>query len=158
VSITLRRVCAMTAGLAALAGAGAACAQGDVCHGAPTANRLLIQIEGVKSSQGQIAVSIYDSKAGFLKREMVNTYDPAKVGVTTVCVSLPHPGEYAVVAYHDANANRDLDQGLLGIPKEGYGFSNNVRPVLSAPSFAAAGFNAGPGDTNVAIQLHYPAF
>jgi uncharacterized protein (DUF2141 family) len=158
VPIRLQRVSALTAGLVALAAAGAASAQGDVCHGAPTANRLLIQVEGVKSSAGQVAVSIYDSKVGFLKRELVNTYDPARPGVTTVCVSLPHAGEYAVVAYHDANSNRDLDQGLLGIPKEGYGFSNNVRPVLSAPSFAAAKFNAGPGDTNVAIQLHYPGF
>src|SRR5206468_574223 len=109
-----------------------------------------------RRSSPQIAVSVYDDKANFLKHELVNTYDAARPGVTTVCVSLPHPGDYAIVAYHDANANRDLDQGMLGIPKEGYGFSNDVRPVFSAPSFAAARFAAGPGDTNVAVHLRYP--
>lgn len=150
------RIGAFAAGLLALAAASGVHAQGDVCHGPPTSTRLLIQIDGVKSSKGQIAVTIYgDDKTKFLKQELLNTYDAAKPGVTTVCISLPHPGRYALVAYHDANSNKDLDVGLLG-PREGYAFSNNVRPVLSAPSFGAASFVVAPGDTNVTLNLHYP--
>ena len=36
------------------------------------------------------------------------------------------PGKYAVSVLHDANKNKDLDKNKLGIPKEGFGFSNNV--------------------------------
>ena len=48
-----------------------------------------------------------------------------------------------------------LNLGPLG-PKEGYGFSNNVRPFLSAPPLRSALFDVGLGDTHVTIRLHYP--
>jgi uncharacterized protein (DUF2141 family) len=57
--------------------------------------------------------------------------------------------------FQDANANGDLDLGPLG-PKEGYGFSNNVRPILSAPSLQSALVSVGPGDTRISIRLRYP--
>jgi uncharacterized protein (DUF2141 family) len=57
--------------------------------------------------------------------------------------------------FHDANADGDLNMTPFG-PREGYGFSNNVRPFLMAPTLGSALFAAGPGDTHVTIRLHYP--
>jgi uncharacterized protein (DUF2141 family) len=57
--------------------------------------------------------------------------------------------------FHDANADGELNVGAFG-PKEGYGFSNNVRPFLTAPSLASALFPVAAGDTRVTIRLHYP--
>ena len=37
--------------------------------------------------------------------------------------------DYTVVVYHDENGNEEFDKNFLGIPKESYGFSNNVRQV-----------------------------
>jgi uncharacterized protein (DUF2141 family) len=59
------------------------------------------------------------------------------------------------VMFQDANSNGDLDLGPFG-PREGYGFSNNVRPFLSAPSLASALFAVGAGDTRISIRLRYP--
>ena len=131
-------------------------AQGDLCHGPPGESRLIIAVEGVKSNRGQVAITLYgNDKKKFLHEELQTYFDPAHPGVTNVCVSLPHPGTYAVVAYHDANSNKTLDVGLLG-PREGYAFSNNVRPVLSAPSFNSVKVQAGPGDTILRMRLRYP--
>lgn len=47
------------------------------------------------------------------------------------------PGRYAIKLYHDANGNGELDSNLLGMPVEGYGFSNNAGR-FGAPSFAKA--------------------
>lgn len=155
ISATLRAVL-IAAGLVALAAPTVSSAQDNLCHGPPGVARLRISVEGVRSSQGQVAVTLYgDDKRKFLHEELSTYFDPAKLGITTVCLSLPHPGAYAVVAYHDANNNRDLDVGLLG-PREGYAFSNNVRPVLSAPSFDSAKIEAGPGDTILRLRLRYP--
>jgi uncharacterized protein (DUF2141 family) len=49
-------------------------------------------------------------------------------------VELPE-GTYAVAVYQDLNQNAQLDSNVFGIPTEPYGFSNNVRPKLRAPSF-----------------------
>ena len=150
---------ALGVSLAMLAAAPSA-AMAEVCHGVPGGVRLLLKVLGVRSDRGQIAVTVYgDNKQTFLKTagEVQNAYDPAKPGEAQICLLLPHAGHYAFVVYHDANANKDLDTGMLGIPREGYAFSNNVRPVLSAPSYDSAKIDvAANGATTAEVRLRYP--
>lgn len=49
-------------------------------------------------------------------------------------------GKYAVSVMNDQNDNKILDKNLLGIPKEEWGVSNNIRPTLRAPKFEEAVF------------------
>ena len=56
---------------------------------------------------------------------------------------------------HDANMNGKLDTNLLGIPTEGYGFSNDARGLLGAPSFSAAGFQYDGRNLDLTMSLHY---
>ena len=65
------------------------------------------------------------------------------------------PGTYALVAIHDENMNGKLDTNLLGIPTEGYGFSNDVKALLGAPSFSAASFQYNGETLDLTISLHY---
>ena len=44
-------------------------------------------------------------------------------------------GTYAIAVIHDENKNKELDKNFLGIPSEGYGFSNNIRPIFRAATF-----------------------
>ena len=46
-------------------------------------------------------------------------------GVRIIFAGLP-PGDYAVAAFHDADGNGELGTNILGIPTEGYGFSNGA--------------------------------
>lgn len=51
------------------------------------------------------------------------------------------PGaEYAVAAFHDENANDDLDRGVFGIPTEGTGASNDARGFMGPPPYDGARF------------------
>ncbi len=66
------------------------------------------------------------------------------------------PGEYAIGAMHDENGNGKFDQGLFGIPLEGYGFSNNHTHALSAPSWEESRFTVVAGEDRVLeITLRY---
>jgi hypothetical protein len=56
---------------------------------------------------------------------------------------------------HDENMGDELNTGLFGIPKEGYGTSNNVKGVFGPPTFERAKFNAEPGEQRVDIKLIY---
>ena len=49
-------------------------------------------------------------------------------------------GTYALVVLHDENMNGKVDTNWIGIPKEGYGFSNDAKASFSAPSFKDASF------------------
>ena len=63
-------------------------------------------------------------------------------------------GGYAVAVIHDENGNNRLDT-LAGIPREGYGFSNDAAVRFGPPKFAAARFDV-TGDANrQQIRMRY---
>lgn len=68
------------------------------------------------------------------------------------------PGKYAVSMFHDENGDGKFDTTWLGMPKEGYGFSNDVMGFLSAPSFAAASVTLGAEGKTVTITVNYLTF
>lgn len=62
-------------------------------------------------------------------------------------------GTYAVSVFHDSNANGKLDT-MLGIPREGYGFSGNPPFRPRAPRFDEAQIEIR-NDTKATIKLRY---
>ena len=44
-------------------------------------------------------------------------------------------GKYAFNYIHDENKNKKLDTKMLFIPKEGFGYSNNVDAKFGPPAF-----------------------
>jgi uncharacterized protein (DUF2141 family) len=63
-------------------------------------------------------------------------------------------GSYAAALIHDENANDRLDT-LLGIPREGFGFSRNPAIAFGPPKFKAARFTVGSGETSERVQVKY---
>jgi uncharacterized protein (DUF2141 family) len=129
------------------------------CHGTPSNVRLIVQVPNLRSNHGFLVANIYgpDKKRFLADNGWLYVWrDPAVRGPEAMCMYLPAPGDYALVMFHDANANGDLDQGLFGIPLEGYGFSNNVSPFLAPPSLRSATVHVGVGDTRLQIRLRYP--
>lgn len=141
----------MTVGLAAPLASHA-----EPCEGAPSANKLSIVIEGVRSNRGQMTASLYaDDKTTFLaKNGALKVWRvPAEAPSTKMCIWLKAPGTYGVAVYHDANANGRLDLGMLG-PSEDYGFSRNPRIMFSKPSLASVRFPTVGEDTTLQIRLN----
>jgi uncharacterized protein (DUF2141 family) len=64
------------------------------------------------------------------------------------------PGAYALSVIHDENGNGRLDTSL-GIPREGFGFSNNPRIWFGPPSFNSARFLLAPGGTALSVTMKY---
>lgn len=65
------------------------------------------------------------------------------------------PGTYAMAVIHDENMNGKLDTNSVGIPTEGYGFSNDARGVVGGPSFSAASFRYNGRGLDLTMSLHY---
>ncbi|MBC7840903.1 MAG: DUF2141 domain-containing protein [Gemmatimonadaceae bacterium] len=64
------------------------------------------------------------------------------------------PGIFAVAVHHDANTNGRMDANFFGMPKEGYGVSNDVRPKFRAPRFAEAAVQIRH-DTTLVVHMAY---
>jgi uncharacterized protein (DUF2141 family) len=144
--------------LPALARAGGVTPPG-ACQGLVSDTRLIVEVEGVRSADGLVAVTLYpDDASRFLAHhgslKVVRT--PARAGATDVCLYLPAPGYYAVAVYHDANGDHRLDRSGL-MPREGSGLSNNPQvSLLHWPSYKASRFPTHAGDNHIAVTLHYP--
>ena len=67
---------------------------------------------------------------------------------------VPVGGTVAVSLFADVNDNKKMDRGMMGIPKEPIGISNNATNSFSAPDFDKAKFVAKP-DMTVNIALRY---
>lgn len=98
---------------------------------------LTINISNIEKVKGEIRIGVFNKKEGFLKegnaiKEYVIAVDETSEQI--IVKDLPK-GEYAVSLYHDANSDEECNRNFFGIPKEGYGFSNNIKPKLSAPKY-----------------------
>lgn len=112
---------------------------------------ITIQVTGVRSSQGQIGCALYARAAGFPLEPAgtVQKWHPASTtGVQCRFAGLA-PGNYAVAVSHDLNGNRRTDRNFLGLPREDWGVTNNVRPSLRPPRFSEAMVTLRPGEQEV---------
>jgi uncharacterized protein (DUF2141 family) len=62
-------------------------------------------------------------------------------------------GTYAIAVLHDENGDGKMNTNLLGIPSEGFGFSNNKLGIAGPPSFQRASFEIKNADTKIVIKL-----
>jgi len=130
----------------------------DGCEGTHTAGtaKLTVQVSGVRSARGEVAITVYpDDKRRFLAKggKVARVRVPA-ASTVRACLWLP-PASYAVAIYHDANGDRDFNRTLVGLPAEGFGFSNNPETKVGLPPLSAVRFKLPPGDGSIAIQMRY---
>jgi uncharacterized protein (DUF2141 family) len=119
--------------------------------------KLQVTVKNIKGQKGNIIVGIYDSDENFLKKPLDGRMEKATGDSIIVVFENLKPGKYAVSVLHDANKNKDLDQNKLGIPKEGFGFSNNVLGAMGPPSFKRAQIDLSPDqkDLDINIKMKY---
>lgn len=147
-------VFAIAAGL--LAASPALADQG--CAGVRAANssRLTVHVAGVRPPTGEVAITIYpDDKRRFLAKGGKLARQRVKAAAAVrACFWLPQ-GSYAVAVYHDRDGDRDFDRTLVGLPAEGFGFSNDPETKTGLPPLSAVRFRVGAGERTTTIQMKY---
>jgi uncharacterized protein (DUF2141 family) len=103
---------------------------------------------------GQVSIAVFDNGEGWLRRTRPVWAETRAVGAGPIRVTrdLP-PGAYAVMAYHDRNANGRLDTLPVGLPTEAYGFSNNSRGLFGPPAWRQAAFQLTGSGARQLIRL-----
>lgn len=147
------------AAVAVLSVSASASAQQSTCTGREGPVRLYVMVEGVRNSEGLIAITLYaDDPDKFLARRgsLYVGRTPAKAPITSTCIYLPSTGVYALGVYHDEDGDRGIDRSAIGIPTEGVGFSNNPRLILSIPSFRSVRLSVPRNNMRTRITLRYP--
>ncbi len=115
---------------------------------------MVVVIKNVKEPKGKVSVALFNREDDFMGKSLVSQSTVAKSGEVQITFENVIPGDYAISVMHDANENNELDSNAFGIPKEGFGFSNDAMGVFGPPSYEKAKFSFS-GESKVAITLKY---
>ncbi len=121
------------------------------------AAELQVEVTGLRSGDGAVHLAVFATPETFPRSEamLAEAIVRAKAaGVHWVFAGL-EPGTYALAVYHDENENREFDRGFLGIPLEGYGFSNDAGVFFGPPDFADAAVTVPGKGTRITIRMTY---
>jgi uncharacterized protein (DUF2141 family) len=119
-----------------------------------------LKVIGARNPKGKIGVALFQQAAGFPEdtskaiRAQDVDIDTNTMSAQVVFGDLPE-GVYAISVRHDENSNGKLDKNFVGIPKEGYGASNNAAKKRRAPKFDEATFLLNGTGQTIEIKLIY---
>jgi uncharacterized protein (DUF2141 family) len=127
-------------------------------HSNNTDYKITVVVNGFKNTNGNCIINLYNKSEGFpnsntLVYKTITT--KIKNNSAQIVFDNIEPGTYAVSILHDANSDGMLNKNMFGIPKEGYGASNNIIPSLSSPNFEDSKFEISNHDKAVVIKVKY---
>lgn len=122
----------------------------------PDAVRITVRVLGVRPAKGGVIhVGLHrEPGVGFPGPAPLGNQDARAVATEATLTFDVAPGTYAVAVHHDANTNGKMDTNFFGVPKEGYGVSNDPRPRFRAPRFEEARVVV-VRDTALVIRMAY---
>lgn len=118
-----------------------------------------VTVLDIRNSTGTVACALFESSEGFPTEFLLSATNVMLIKIRKAQArcdfeDIP-PGTYAIAVIHDENTNGKLDTNWAGIPREGYGFSNEEKGVAGVPSFSAASFSYDGQNLELTIGLHY---
>lgn len=121
--------------------------------------KIVVTISGLRNDKGTVLVSLYNKAEHFPKDAARFAIGKATAPITrgtatVVFPNLPY-GSYAAAFLHDENNNIKMDFNFIGIPKEGFGFSNNAKGMLGPPPFKKAVVYLNANEKKVNIKANY---
>jgi uncharacterized protein (DUF2141 family) len=116
-----------------------------------------VRVTNVNNKKGEVMLALFSSPKGFpyetsyaIQKQKGN----AVKGIIELSFTDIPPGTYAIALFHDTNSDGKLNTNFLGIPKEGYGVSNNTYNTFSAPGYKESSFSHSDR-TELTIQMKY---
>lgn len=101
-------------------------------------NDIEISITGLKSEKGQVVIQVFKDEQGYEDqkpfKKLIFDKKGFEHGAIKVTVKLA-PGNYAFTMIDDENLNGKIDKNFIGVPKEGFGFSNFLMEKMQKPKF-----------------------
>lgn len=100
-------------------------------------------IKNIRTNKGKIRIDIFKDNASFDKeipfKTVIFLKQTLSNGVLKVKTKL-EPGVYGAALVDDENGNDKMDFNFVGIPKEGFGFSNYYHTGFTKPKIQAFQF------------------
>ena len=131
------------------------------CNSLAGQSLLEVEVTNVRSQKGHLLVSIFNSPDHFPKKALKKWRDirikkeKIKNNILIFNIDSLPSGKYAIALMDDENDSGEMEYTKLGIPREGFGFSNNAKPILSCPPYKKCQFELKEGKNKITIKTRY---
>ena len=123
---------------------------------------LTITVTHIAQPKGVIRLALYNSADSYSKAGKSGstayktaTGEIAKGGISTIIFNKLPYGDYAIKLFQDEDNSGKFKTGMFGIPKEGFGFSQNPAVKNGAPAYDKVVFTFNAQNTDQTITLQY---
>jgi len=115
---------------------------------------LTVDVDGLRTGAGLVQLALVDGPAGWDGKAKPVAADGAPASGTTATFTFKNlpAGRYAVKVINDENGNGKFDTNVVGMPLEGYGFSNSPQ-VMRKPTFDEAAFELPVDGARISIRM-----
>ncbi|NVN18638.1 DUF2141 domain-containing protein [Muricauda sp. HICW] len=113
---------------------------------------ITITIDNITNNEGKVLAGLHTEDTFMKGPGVQNLQSEIKEGKVILTFANVAPGNYAILALHDANDNNRMDYQSNGMPKESYGMSGNDM-TMGPPSFNSAKFTVGEEDMAFTIRF-----
>ncbi len=115
---------------------------------------LTVKVVDIRSDKGKLMLAVYDSVDGWDGKAKAVAAEAQIVSGESATFHFADlsAGTYAIEVMHDENGNGKLDPNQVGMPIEGYGFSNDPK-VMRKATFDEAAFAVDDKDTTIELHL-----
>lgn len=117
-----------------------------------------LRIENLRNQEGMIGIALFTTDKGFPskpEKAYASTGLELKEGSTCLMLENIPYGNYALSILHDENSNQKMDKTFIGIPKEGFGTSNNPKISYDPPDFEESEFILDREEIALVIDMNY---
>ena len=119
---------------------------------------IALTVDHFQDNSGVALIFLFSSSNGFPDQsaKAVKTLEAKirKGKLDASFMDIPY-GVYAVSVLHDENRNGRMDTNWLGMPKEGYGASNDAKSSFGPPKFDEASFSLNTDELQLHIKVRY---
>jgi uncharacterized protein (DUF2141 family) len=123
----------------------------------PETGTINISVGNLRSTDGMVGIALFRSEEGFPgkpERALKGKSVPAAEHCVMKFENMPY-GTYAVSVLHDENGNGKMDKTFIGIPREGFGTSNNPKLRMGPPLFSESCFELSNKEVTLSINMNY---
>ena len=111
---------------------------------------LTVEIVGLESDKGKVFVALLDKH----EKDVMDQSSKITDHACTLTFNNVKDDQYAIRFFHDENGDGELDTNILGIPKEGFGFSNDAMGKFGPKDFSEWLFEVS-GNTTIKMTAKY---
>jgi len=120
---------------------------------------LTIEFDNIRNNKGVVYVTLYETEHTWLDEDIedyqfIFSKENVSNNKLTVLIDSLKPGYYGIAILDDEDEDSEMRNNFIGFPKEGFGFSRNVKVRFVKPKFKECVLEI-KNDTTINISIQY---